>query len=97
MAGSAPFADISKVRQYAGMQKIPETNAELRQRLAPMRTLLSLIIIGAVLTPLRDALYGIPVWPLGLGLFPLITTTIVGAIYAVAIEIRLAARRIFVR
>jgi hypothetical protein len=76
------------------MTPIPPTNAQLRVQFMPLRVWLALTLIGALLSPLRDALYGIPLFPLRLALIPLIVSFTAGAAYFIAVELWLLARRL---
>jgi len=60
----------------------------------PLRVWLALTLIGALLSPLRDVLYGIPLFPLRLALIPLIASFTTGATYFIAVELWLLVRRL---
>ena len=58
----------------------------MRGQYAPGRTWAAFIIVGGVLTLVRNSLYGIPVTPVRIGLTPLIVCTFVGGAYFVTVE-----------
>ncbi len=74
------------------LRKLDATNAELRFKYAPRRTWVALTLIGGVVTLVRNALYGIPVTPVRVGLTPWIVGTLLGTAYLVTIEIWLLIR-----
>lgn len=79
------------------MRPIPPSNAELRFKYEPAKTWAALIVIGAILNVVRNAVYGVPVMPVRQGLTTFFVLTTVGACYFVAIEAWLLLRRFFVR
>ncbi len=75
------------------MQKIPQSNAEARYEWAPFKTWAACAIIGAVITLIRNLLYGIPFVPIAWGMFPFMMMFAIGAGQAVIGLAYLAIRR----